>query len=287
MLWKLCVAIVSSGTLIVIALLDYQWWDKRTRLFKKARKALFGLLGLVLVVSVAGVYWDGKAHEAEAADLAARLEVLRTGQDAQARNSEARHDEETAQIRKLQAMLEPFLAVARRHSPSTDDATALRSLADRLRKLEVETAVQVGAVRNLALRREYRPLSAEMRSEVATRCRGLAPQLAHSGVAVGINWFNDPSGTLGQSAQQLRGLLQESGIVVSAFAPVTELAVRRRRAALVCNRSNAALCERFASAIAPLVSIRPIVSAEWNASQIGVMLAGNPAFRENGAMSLE
>ncbi len=282
-LWTMVVDALASVVMIVVALLDYTWWDKRTRRFKKARRVLFAVLGLLLLVSVAKVYQEGQTRQAEAAELRTALEGLRASEEAAATT----HEKYARQIQALQAMLEPFLALARRRAPAADDAAALRSLASRLRRLEGETAEQFDSARRLAIRREYRDLSPEARRDILAGLRRIAPDLARHGLGVGINWFNDSGNTLGSSAEQLRKLLRESDVTVSAFAPVVEAVARRRQACLVCNQSNAELCGRFQDAIHAAVALPLCLNATWNVSQVGVMLAGTPTFSDSGSLTLE
>jgi hypothetical protein len=139
MVWKLLLAIVSGLALLLTALLDYRWWDKRRWQFKKGRKALFIVLGVLWIGAMLSVYLDGKEREAEATRLSQRLGKLQSGQSKAAQDAEARDQNQRNEIRKLQNMLEPFLIAARRRTPDSDDATALHSLAERLNRLELSS----------------------------------------------------------------------------------------------------------------------------------------------------
>jgi hypothetical protein len=138
-LWKLLLAIVSGLALVITALLDYRWWDKRRWQFKKGRKALFIVLGALWIGATLSVYLNGKEREAEATRLSQQLEGLQSGQSKAAQDAEVRDQNQRNEIKKLQSMLEPFLIAARRRAPDSDDATALHSLAERLNRLELSS----------------------------------------------------------------------------------------------------------------------------------------------------
>ncbi len=61
--WKISLQIVVGVVLFVVVLLDYKWYDKRTKKFKRLRTGLFILLFLSLLSNVFQVFFESRDQE--------------------------------------------------------------------------------------------------------------------------------------------------------------------------------------------------------------------------------
>jgi hypothetical protein len=73
---KLLVGIVSGAAVLLVALLDYVWSDKRRREFRRGRQVLLWVLGFLWLGSTYTVYHEGKDQETKAAALASQLQRM-------------------------------------------------------------------------------------------------------------------------------------------------------------------------------------------------------------------
>jgi tetratricopeptide (TPR) repeat protein len=136
MWWKLGGQLVAALALILVAVLDYRWWDKRTRKFRRTRLTLFVVLGLLLGVSVLDAYFDHREVSQQNNDLLKRLDTL--GQQAQQAEAASAARDATSQqrIAEFRVMLDPFIVEARRRNPGVTDQQALSALARHLAVVE-------------------------------------------------------------------------------------------------------------------------------------------------------
>lgn len=133
MLWKLLLAILGNLALVITVLR----WDEKLLKFKKGRYCLFIILGILCTGGTIAIYFDARESRGESNRLSQKLEGLNSGQIKAAQDAEIRDQSQKNEIQKLQSMLEPFLVAARSRTPHADDATALRSLAERIGNLEI------------------------------------------------------------------------------------------------------------------------------------------------------
>ncbi len=169
MFWKIAIQVLGWLVLFLVGLLDYKWFDKRTKNFQRTRRALFISLSLLLAFNTFWVYWEDRDKRQEIMSLSNQIGALNS-QVKIAENSAA--DRDTArmrQIAKLQTMLEPILKMTRRQFPGARDEVAVQYLAQRIDSLEKHVAdrtlsltqkvqivqalrvIQLGAIQVLAL----------------------------------------------------------------------------------------------------------------------------------------
>ena len=76
MIWKIALQVLAVLVTLLIAALDYKWYDRRTSRFKGARKALPLLCLMLLLVSIVVTIQDEQAKEREIEDLTGRLDEI-------------------------------------------------------------------------------------------------------------------------------------------------------------------------------------------------------------------
>jgi hypothetical protein len=76
MIWKIIFQVLAVLTALLIAQLDYFWYDRRTLKFKRARIALFAVSLLLLLVSLVITIQDEQDNEREITELHGRLDTI-------------------------------------------------------------------------------------------------------------------------------------------------------------------------------------------------------------------
>lgn len=101
---KLLPPILGGLALILTAVLDYLYRDKRTVAFKKGRRWLFGSLGVFLLASPVSVYIDDRAQRDTTEHLRQQLEGVRAQSETQAKRSSVENDRLRLELQSLQAL---------------------------------------------------------------------------------------------------------------------------------------------------------------------------------------
>lgn len=139
---KVFVEVVAGGVFFIVSLLDYKFFDKRTKKFRWLCRGLFFLLSGLLILNV----WSHHEDEKQKRDEVGKLENGILSLNKQKRSAEdsaaARHQALSQQINRLDTDLAPFLSAARKFAPGINDSVALRMLAQRIGALEERTAVR-------------------------------------------------------------------------------------------------------------------------------------------------
>jgi hypothetical protein len=74
---KILLQVIGVGIAFLVNLLDYVYWDKRTRRFKRTLRALFALSATFLLVSVGLIIYDELADNAKQQQLLRELDRVR------------------------------------------------------------------------------------------------------------------------------------------------------------------------------------------------------------------
>lgn len=125
---KVAVQILAVGLPILASVLDYKWRDKRTKLFRRGRNALFTIACLLLAGSVSLTIWDYGRAEAEAEQLRADRRAV-----------QLRLSDLQIQAADFKKSLAPFLSLASQRFPSQETSRSLESLLEYVKTLESRT----------------------------------------------------------------------------------------------------------------------------------------------------
>jgi hypothetical protein len=141
-------------SVVLVAILDYQWHDKRTGRFKKLKATLFVILGICLITSVWLTVHDDRQHAKEINTLNESLGTLKAealNQGVQAQRRDSVTQKQLAELAenngRLQKSLAPFQQLADRLFASTPQQDRLgllerqlNTLSHRTEALEVRSA---------------------------------------------------------------------------------------------------------------------------------------------------
>ena len=140
---RIVLQILAVALALVVALLDYQWHDKRTKRFRLARRGLLVLSVLFLIAAVAQTILEDRERRRETSDLQARLSRLQASADNSDSAAALRSREVAAALVRLQEQngllagrLAPFLALAQARYPSQSEASALAAFATDIQNLQ-------------------------------------------------------------------------------------------------------------------------------------------------------
>lgn len=285
MFWKLIGTVLPVAGMVVIAVLDYVWWDKRTKRFKQARSGLMVILGVSAVVSGVGAYLESRDREAEAKQLAARLDELRLGQAMEAERAETRHSEQASEIGRLRTMLDPFLVLARRRAPSTDDASALQALAGRMEALERSTAAEIDSVRTAVHRSEYRAPASGIVEEATRGLASVADVFRAEGLIVEINISQDPTEARDRIAADLRAVLRSAGLNVGSGGVHFGPGISQDPAYIQCASNHTERARALAHYLRKLIPLAVRCGTLEPGTLLRIWVRGTPRFDASGRVT--
>lgn len=142
MLWNILPQLLAFLMVVLAAILDYVWHDKRTRKFRIARLSLFILVLAGLVTSVAVAIRSDRSHEAEVRrhqaevlrneakvrDLTILLDKLRTQGELHGNTTSRKMQLMLEAQKSLRSALSPFEELAKKRYPDLPVQSALNRL---------------------------------------------------------------------------------------------------------------------------------------------------------------
>ena len=191
----------------------------------------------------------------------------------------ARRAELQASLLSLEAKLVPFAELARQARPDADQDAALAGLREDIEKL-----------REIASKREFTPLAAELRAGLVESVRQFGPEFSKAGMTVKITHetWTDPA--TGEYAAQLASVLREGGIEVSGPEEITYFLVTPSSPIeWGYHEADMPHVEKLYMALAPLMgpTHRWTKAAHQEAGSIRLHFGGTVVFGADGVVELE
>jgi hypothetical protein len=170
---KLVLQLLAVAVAVLGNNLDYIWSDRRTKIFKRGRIALYAVSAIFLMISGVVTVQDERAKEREADALRTQLEALRTAAADAAHNMKERDAQQTKHENELKGQmaellagnhdlkkrLEPFETLLRQRYPGTAPEEGLQRLREDLQSLGKRTE-------DLESKTRDRELSVDARSKM-------------------------------------------------------------------------------------------------------------------------